>query len=294
MKDFKLGAATSLKSVAIRVKDRDKMIDFYKNTIGFDLKREENELAILGTEENGSEMLLLEESPRANDHIGEIKKLNRFSLIIPSVEEMADILCRIRKTNYPIKDALEDHGRLGILLSDPEENEIEIYHEERKDDQKETPERMDQEALLRKSEEKFSKLSAGSYFEKIHLNVTDLTKERKFLEHVLGLKVQNEENKLYVLNEGDFHVGLTEAQGEALNLPTDEVIGLDFLKFVIDPDSMENLITHLEELAIDFFLDKKHTVLTIYDSIGIEWWFVSEPNEKSRTDIKCDDEPFLS
>ena len=30
MKDFKLGSATYLKSVAIRVKDRDKMIDFYK------------------------------------------------------------------------------------------------------------------------------------------------------------------------------------------------------------------------------------------------------------------------
>lgn len=49
------------------------MIDFYKNTIGFDLKREENELAILGTQEQNSEMLLLEESPRAHDYIGEIK-----------------------------------------------------------------------------------------------------------------------------------------------------------------------------------------------------------------------------
>lgn len=39
MKDFQLGAATYLKSVAIRVKDRDKMIDFYKNVVGFDLKK---------------------------------------------------------------------------------------------------------------------------------------------------------------------------------------------------------------------------------------------------------------
>lgn len=81
------------------------------------------------------------------------QKLNRFSLIIPSTEEMADILCRIRKMNYPIKEALEDHGRMGILLVDPEENELEIYHEENKNDQREIPETMDQEALLRKSEE---------------------------------------------------------------------------------------------------------------------------------------------
>ena len=47
-------------------------------------------------------------------------------MIIPSTEEMADILCRIRKMNYPIKEALEDHGRMGILLVDPEENELEI------------------------------------------------------------------------------------------------------------------------------------------------------------------------
>ena len=131
MKDFKLGATTYLKSVAIRVKDRDKMIAFYKDTVGFDLKREENELAIFGTQDSDSEMLLLEESPRANNHTGEIKKLSRFSLVIPSVEEMADMLCRIRKTNYPIKDALEDQARMGILLVDPESNELEIYYEEK-------------------------------------------------------------------------------------------------------------------------------------------------------------------
>lgn len=48
----------------------------------------------------------------------------------------------------------------------PRREWIEIYHEENKNDQREIPETMDQEALLRKSEEKFSKLSTGSYFEK--------------------------------------------------------------------------------------------------------------------------------
>ena len=90
------------------------------------------------------------------------------------------------------------------------------------------------------------------------------------------------------MNEGDFHVGLTEASDGAIDLPTDEVIGLDFLKFMIDTESMEGLIAHLQQLSVNFFLDKKHTVLTIYDAIGIEWWFVSEPKEKNKTDIRCD------
>lgn len=278
MKDFKLGATTYLKSVAIRVKDRDKMIAFYKDTVGFDLKREENELAIFGTQDSGSEMLLLEESPRANNHTGEIKKLCRFSLVIPSVEEMADMLCRIRKTNYPIKDALEDQARMGILLVDPEGNELEIYYEE-KNAEKAEPEVMDQEALLRKSEEKFTKLTSDAYFEKIHLNVSDLAKERQFLSHVLGLKVHNEENGLHVLNEGDFHVGLNQAVDGTIDLPTDEVLGLDFLKFVVTPENMETLIEHLQAENLDFFVDKKKSVITVYDAIGIEWWFVSNPKK---------------
>ncbi|MEY8445496.1 VOC family protein [Enterococcus ratti] len=283
MKDFKLGAAIYLKSIAIRVKDRNKMIDFYKNTIGFDLKREENELAILGTQEQDSEMLLLEESPRANDYFGEIKKLRRLSLVIPSVEEMADILCRIRKTNYPIEGALEDQGRMGIFLKDPEGNELEIYHEETKEQNQLKV--MDQESLLHKSKETYKKLSADTYFEKIHLHVFDRLKERHFLNDLLGLKIHDEKNDIYVLNEGIFQVGITETKSKAMALPTHEVLGLDFLKFVITQESMERLIQHLKSFKVDFFLDQRHTVLTIYDSIGVEWWFVID-TKKVKNKVK--------
>ncbi|EPH95872.1 glyoxalase family protein [Enterococcus faecalis 13-SD-W-01] len=278
MNDFKLGTDTYLKSIAIRVKDRDKMIDFYKNIVGFDLKREENELAIFGTEEPSSEMLLLEESPRANDHTGEIKKLNRFSLIISTEGEMADILFRIRKAQYPIKDALEEQGRIGILLTDPEGNELEVYYGEKQENPGE-PKALDQETLLEKSTQQFKKLTKDASFEKIHLHVDDLEKEHAFLSDILGLEIQDEKNGLHVLNEGDFHVGLKEAHGGTIGLPTDEVLGLDFLKFVISQENMDDLIKHLESAKKDFFVDKKKTVLTVYDEIGIEWWFVSNPKK---------------
>jgi len=65
-------------------------------------------------------------------------------------------------------------------------------------------------------------------------------------------------------------------------LPTHEVLGLDFLKFVIDQESMEQLIQHLNETAVDFFIDQRHTVLTIYDAIGIEWWFVIDTKKAKK------------
>lgn len=60
MSGFNLGTTTALATVAIRVKDRDKMIDFYRDLIGFVLKGEENALAIMGTVEDKSENLWLE------------------------------------------------------------------------------------------------------------------------------------------------------------------------------------------------------------------------------------------
>src|SRR5699024_10488844 len=200
----------------------------------------------------------------------------------PMVAEISYILSRIRKTNYPIEDALEDQGCMGILLKDPEGNELEIYHEEDNVQERNQPEAMDQESLLRKSEERYKKLSANSYFEKIHLNVFDSEEERRFFSDLLGLKVREEKNGLHVLNEGNFHVGISEANSEALALPTHEVLGLDFLKFVIDQESMEQLIQHLNEAAVDFFIDQRHTVLTIYDAIGIEWWFVIDTKKAKK------------
>ncbi|MEG3032212.1 MAG: glyoxalase, partial [Enterococcus sp.] len=43
MAEFALSAA-GLETVALRVKNRNLMIEFYRDIIGFNLKREENEL----------------------------------------------------------------------------------------------------------------------------------------------------------------------------------------------------------------------------------------------------------
>ncbi|MFV0560629.1 MAG: VOC family protein [Enterococcus sp.] len=276
MNEFNLGNDTCLNSIAIRVKDRDKMIDFYQKIIGFDLKREENELAILGTIATDSELLLLEESPRANDHTGEIKKLQRLTLVIPTKEEFANILYRIRTANYTIKDALTTQGRMGLIVTDPEENELEIYFSDQTTTGMEQPKQLNQEEVVAQASRENQTLSEDVHFEKVHLNVHSLASEHTFLSEILGLKVQDELDGIHVLNEGAFHVGLNEAQGGTIALPTDEVLGLDFLRFGIKKDRLQSLEEHLLQADYDFFIDKKKTVLTIYDSIGIEWWFMSK------------------
>ena len=78
------------------------------------------------------------------------------------------------------------------------------------------------------------------------------------------------------MNEDDFQVGLIEGQGGTIDLPTHEVLGLDFLKIAIDKEDLLTLEAHLtDSKARILLLIKRKTLLTTYDTIGIEWWFVA-------------------
>lgn len=263
MSGFNLGTTTELATVAIRVKDRDKMIDFYRDLIGFVLKGEENALAIMGTIEDKSEALWLEESPRAQGYFGAVKKLQHLVLRVGHVAELGDMYARLKKADYPLTVSFhETEVRIG--LADPEENQLEIYTQ--------TNEAITQEAaLLATSTGEYLHLSADTHFEHIHLNVSDMTEEATFLHEVLGL--ENKE-QTYHLNAQSFHVGLNLAESDAIDVESHEILGLEFLKFFISEETILALEKHLIDLQKEFFIDKKKSILTIYDAIGIEWWFV--------------------
>lgn len=271
MGNFHLGKL-DLKTIAIRVRDRDGMIHFYRDIIGLHLLREENELAILGYKDPASELLWLEESPRADEHRGEIKKMQRFSLVVPNEKELANVYYRAEKENYPVKSALSAEEEKGLLFEDPEGNEIEIFYGPSKKRSTSTPFDLDAKKLseLATEEEKIH----GAFFDKIHLNVSDLKKQEAFLADILGLQVHNENDEELLLNRGEFNVGLTTATGGTIDLPTDKVLGLDFLQFSVSKENLLELSEHLQAEKSAFFCDKKQSLITIYDAAGIEWWFV--------------------
>lgn len=272
LEKFDLGEL-SLKTIAIRVKNRDLLIHFYRDIIGFHLLREENELAILGYKEPYREILWLEESPRAEEHFGEVKRLARISLVVPNEEELANVYARIKKNDYEVKSALASGEEKGLLVEDPEGNQLEIFYAPSKERSTAEIIQVDFEKLLKKATNK-EKIHEA-YFDKVHLNVNNLAQQEKFLEEVLGLKTQTETDKVVALNRGDFNVGLSEVEGGVIDLPTDKVLGLDFLQFKISQEDLIALIANLEKEEREFFADKKQTLVTIYDPIGIEWWFVT-------------------
>ncbi|OTN75360.1 hypothetical protein A5886_000430 [Enterococcus sp. 8G7_MSG3316] len=270
MTDFLLGSSTRLLTVAIRVKDRDQAIVFYRDVLGFELKREENELAIFGYKGDAKEILWLEESPRATDHTGEIKKMQRIVLEVATLAEAATIAENVQQRALKFEDMRFEDNQLGFTLADPEGNLIEVRYTAQ--DSETIP--SNEADLINAAPKKPAALSAAVRFGKLYLHVSDLAKAQAFLENVLGLKTQEAEKQAFLLNDGDFQVGLTQAEGGTIDLPTHEVLGLDFLKISISQDDLDTLETHLTAENQEFFIDKKRKLLTTYDTIGIEWWFI--------------------
>lgn len=265
MSNFVLANTVELATVAIRVKDRDKMIAFYRDLIGFDLKREENALAIMGTLNSKEGILWLEESPRADDHFGKVKKLRSMTLIVPSIAELSDVYTRLQKAEYPIAEVAFSENRASFTLIDPEENQLELTAHSNEKVQ-------NIEELVTAGTGECVHLSEGTQVKKVHLNVRDSAKEAAFLANQLG--VSPIEKDSYQVVEQNFFIDMTETESDAIDIASHEIIGLEFLKFLIDADGLAALEQHLQEIGQEYFVDKKKNILTVYDSVGVEWWFV--------------------
>ncbi|MGX7196436.1 VOC family protein [Enterococcus olivae] len=265
MSGFKLGDTVELATIAIRVKDRDKMIAFYRDLIGFELKGEENALAIMGTAESNSELLWLEESPRADDHFGQVKKLRSFALNVPTTTELADIYARLKKQDYPLTEVVFSSDFVKLVLKDPEGNQLEI-------DAVQTEKINSEEELSTAATGKVTKLSKETHFNKVHVNANDAQKEGEFLADLLGLRKNSEAD--YQLDEQKFQISVTEESSDVINIASHEVIGLEILKFFVSPEDLLSLEKQLISTELEFFIDKKKSLLTVYDVVGVEWWFV--------------------
>ncbi|MDH6364571.1 catechol 2,3-dioxygenase [Enterococcus sp. PF1-24] len=266
MRTFRLDPTAQLELMAIRVKDRDKMIQFYQ-MLGFHLKREENELAIFGTGEKNSEMLWLEESPRAKAHEGETRKMARFSIVVPTEEEMQAIFLRIKAQNYPLKKVVDNDECLGFLLEDPETNEIEVYYKKEAKQETTNPEKA-------VATEVANFFSDGVHFGSACLNVADHAEQLTFLKDVLGMSVIDKRQQIVAATQKPFSLCLAEALSCVITATTDKVHGLDFLKLSIEEENFDLLQQHLDELQQAYFVDGKQQILTVYDTVGIEWWFI--------------------
>ncbi|MBL1226462.1 VOC family protein [Enterococcus sp. BWR-S5] len=259
MLDFQLTDNASLKTIAFRIKDNYKMVDFYKNIVGLTLKSEENGLSIFSSGKNKNQVLILEEG-ETFDH-----STVHFSVCLSSEEEWLGIVNRFSEHSYPIKKKEIDGDKQELVIVDPEMNEIEFYYQrgQQEDEQKEDTIIKAEEVDGLEEEEP----EAGTVVQ-ISLNTMDIQSSKEFYEQVLGLTSIDETT----LSLGSENVVFQLLEKAHLGSRAD--LGWNF--FVVDLDGkeeIEKLMYHLEQKKQDFFIDNKRSILTVFDINGIEWWF---------------------
>ncbi|MEI5989105.1 VOC family protein [Enterococcus crotali] len=275
MEKFQLSEDVYVKTVALRIKDVEKMVSFYKNVLGFVLKLEENNLSIFGSQEKDSRLLILEEVDSEDDQMNVSDKAVCFSLLIPTEEEFGSLLRRITTHNYPISRAIQTKQRKSVFLEDPEGNELEVSYQSAKVQLKESAEILDIQPLIQKSNVLYSSLSAGVRFDRIKLNVIDKLEHHSFYQNILGMTPENKLSDTLSMNDGNFWIHLDDSVKDSTKNDSVESLGLDFFVLTLNHEAeMKKLKRHLEDQQQEFFVDKKLTILTIYDPSEIEWWFV--------------------
>lgn len=275
MEKFRLPEDVYVKTVALRIKDVEKMVSFYKNVLGFVLKLEENNLSIFGSQEKNSRLLILEEVDSEDDQVDISDKTVCCSLLIPTEEEFGSLLRRITAHNYPISQSIQRKQRKSVFLEDPEGNELELSYQATAAQVKEATEILDIQPLIQKSNVLYSSLSAGVRFDRITLKVRDKLEHHSFYQNILGMTPENKLSDSLSMNDGHFWIRLDESVKDSSKKDSDESLGLDFFVLTLNHEAeMEQLKRHLEEQQQEFFVDKKLTILTIYDPGEIEWWFV--------------------
>lgn len=270
MEQFRLPKGTHIQSIVLKVEEKEEMITFYKNQLGFVLKSEENNLSILGSKKKRSRLIILEqkiqeEKPKKRIPI-------RYSLLIPTEEEFLCIAKRIFKTDYPISGLYRDETCQVICLSDPEENQINIVCRKIKNALvKNVREKVELGKLAEKSTVDIPVLTKEVLIHEIYLPVATEESSIYFYEQMLGMTYEKE----YLTVNQEFMVHLNEQGNEFSIEEAEHTVGIDFYVLnVNDSKEIGRLEKHLKQKQIDFFVDQKRTILSIFDPNGIEWWFV--------------------
>lgn len=271
MEKFRLPEDTHIQSIALKVEEKEEMIEFYKKQLGFVLKSEENNLSILGSKKKRSRLIILEQK------IEEERPKKRipvhFSLLIPTEEEFFCIAKRIFETNYPINEFFQDKTGQIICLSDPEENKIDIVCKNINDDTLRTlKEEINIEKLAEKSTADLPQLSPEVTVHQIYLPVGNEELSVNFYEEMFGMV---QEKDCLIVNQGEVIFYLDEQGNDFSIEEADHTVGINFYVLnVNDSKEIEKLEKHLAKNKIDFFVDQKKTILSVFDLNGIEWWFV--------------------
>jgi catechol 2,3-dioxygenase len=215
--DLRLG------EVHLTVRDLDRAVAWYQQSLGLRVHRHEADVAELG---DGNETtVVLHEDPQAlpgGRHAG----LYHYALLYPSREELARAVLRVAATRTPVDGASDHETHEAIYLPDIDGNGIELAADRPRDEWPAHlgyaggPKPLDLDDLLATvaGEEVTPQVGPGLRMGHVHLHVGDIERGLAFYHDVIGFEVMTLLDSAAFVAAGGYHhhLGLNVWRGHGV------------------------------------------------------------------------------
>lgn len=258
---------TKIQSIALRVVNLEKMIDFYSGLIGFkEIKREEKESYLSAT---GKEpyLIKLTEMKSIRQRMQHTAGLYHTAIRFPNRKELARVFMHLFNKKVKLQGFSDHLVSEAIYISDPEGNGVELYADKPREQWKwnhgqveMATEPLDLNSLVREIQssdvdDKFE-IHPGTDIGHVHLRVTNLKKAEKFYYKLFGFDIttRNYDGALF-FSAGGYHHHIGVNVWSSLNgeKAPDDGPGLDnFTISVPEERYIKEIIQRFRDSKIEF------------------------------------------
>ena len=282
-KDYDINSPARVGAVTLTVGDIKTMSEFYQETIGFEVLKDEGN-RVLFTVDGKNPLLILEEKKDAIVKPPQTTGLYHFALLLPDDRTLGQFLIHLSDSLY-LQGAADHQYSKALYLADPEGNGIEIYADipsnewirDGKGGYVGGTYQLDVAELYNLAkEDEWTGLPAETRMGHMHLQVADLTESETFYTDVLGFDiVAKSDSHLFVSLDGyHHHIGMNTWFGKGIPTPPDNAKGLKHFTVLLTESEWTKVKENLTNEAIPF--EEKGKELEVNDPAGITLHILNE------------------
>lgn len=257
--------------VELKVSNLTRSVDFYKNLIGFEVLKVEDNTATL-TAGGETPLLYLEEDKEAVVRPDGATGLFHFAILVPTRTDLALSVKRLVDFNYLIQGASDHQYSEAIYLSDPDGNGIEIYTDRKPNLWKKDGKGgyiggtypLDLSQLLSEIGSAYWKgLPKDTKVGHMHLQVSNIQESQKFYVDALGFDIVAKDAQMLFVSKDKYHhhIGMNTWAGTNLSKPPSSSLGLNFFSVHFSESEFESAKTELNNLGYEFEEDDNFLIV---------------------------------
>ncbi|SHN27096.1 VOC family protein [Gracilibacillus kekensis] len=262
---------TYVSHVKINVQDLYRSIQFYQQTLGFDILEKTDTQAILTADGNTS-ILSLEQPKNAEPKQARTTGLYHFAILLPNRADLANFVFHCIENNVRLGSS--DHlVSEALYFNDPDGNGIEVYIDKdpetwtwQNDQVAMAVDPLDFEDLLKEGQQgAWQGLPAQTLMGHIHLHVANMAETKTFYEKGLGFEtVSRFGDQALFISTGKYHhhIGLNTWNGVGAPPPSENSVGLaSYTLTYPSKQALDEVVFNLTAIGVPVEQEQKQIII---------------------------------